>query len=87
MEGVGSVKAVDLAVQTGGLSMSYDGMVVVDSIDLSVTLHSIFGFVGPYAPTSWSQPQGCSTILSASIGSWSTAPTRSVSPQEKPPHD
>jgi hypothetical protein len=87
MEGVGSVKAVDLAVQTGGLSMSYDGMVVVDSIDLSVTLHSIFGFVGRYGPTSWPEPQGRSKILIASIGSWSTAPTCSVSPLEKPPHD
>jgi hypothetical protein len=80
------VKAVDLAVQTGGLSMSNDGMVVVDSIDLSVTLHSI-GFVGPSAPPSWPEPRGCSTILIASIRRWSTAPTCSVSPLEKPPHD
>jgi ABC-2 type transport system ATP-binding protein len=47
MEGNALVNAVDLAVQTVGLSKSYDDVAVVDSIDLSVPRHSIFGFLGP----------------------------------------
>jgi ABC-2 type transport system ATP-binding protein len=47
MEGEGSVDGIDLAVQTAGLSKSYDDVAVVDSIDLSVPRHSIFGFLGP----------------------------------------
>jgi ABC-2 type transport system ATP-binding protein len=41
------VNVIDVAVQTVGLSKSYDDAAVVDSIDLSVPRHSIFGFLGP----------------------------------------
>ncbi len=37
----------DLAVRTSGLSKAYDGVAVVDSIDLGVPRNSIFGFLGP----------------------------------------
>ena len=36
-----------LAVQTSALSKSYDGVHVVDAIDLQVPRHSVFGFLGP----------------------------------------
>jgi ABC-2 type transport system ATP-binding protein len=42
-----SVDGADLALQTAGLSKSYDGVDVVDSIDLRVPHHSVFGFPGP----------------------------------------
>ncbi len=35
------------AVRTSGLSKTYDGVAVVDSIDLDVPPNSIFGFLGP----------------------------------------
>jgi len=38
---------MDLAVQTRGLSKSYDGVHAVDGIDLEVPRHSVFGFLGP----------------------------------------
>lgn len=38
---------VDLAVQTVAISKTYDGANVVDSIDLKVPHHSVFGFLGP----------------------------------------
>lgn len=38
---------VQLAVQTRGLSKSYDGVHAVDGIDLRVPTHSVFGFLGP----------------------------------------
>ena len=37
----------DLAVETAALSKSYDGVHAVDSIDLKVPQHSVFGFLGP----------------------------------------
>ena len=39
--------AADLTVETAALSKSYDGVDVVDSIDLRVPHHSVFGFLGP----------------------------------------
>jgi hypothetical protein len=39
------------------------------------------------APTSWPKPQSGTTIWNTSLGNWPVAPTRSVSPLEKPPHD
>ena len=41
------VNAADLAVETAALSKSYDGGNAVDSIDLKVPQHSVFGFLGP----------------------------------------
>jgi ABC-2 type transport system ATP-binding protein len=41
------VEATDLVVQTTGLSKSYDGVNAVDSIDLRVPRHSVYGFIGP----------------------------------------
>ena len=41
------MNAADLAVETTALSKSYDGVNVVDSIDLKVPQHSVFGFLGP----------------------------------------
>jgi len=41
------VGAADLALQTTALSKSYDGVDVVDSIDLRVPHNSVFGFLGP----------------------------------------
>jgi ABC-2 type transport system ATP-binding protein len=38
---------VDLALQTRGLSKSYDGVPAVDAIDLAVPRHSVYGFLGP----------------------------------------
>jgi ABC-2 type transport system ATP-binding protein len=38
---------MDLAVQTRGLSKTYDGVHAVDSIDLQVPRNSVFGFLGP----------------------------------------
>ena len=38
---------MDLAVQTRGLSKSYDGVHAVDAIDLAVPRQSVFGFLGP----------------------------------------
>jgi len=38
---------MDLAVETRGLSKSYDGVHAVDGIDLEVPRHSVFGFLGP----------------------------------------
>jgi ABC-type transport system involved in cytochrome c biogenesis ATPase subunit len=37
----------DLAVESRALSKSYDGLHAVDSIDLKVPRHSVFGFLGP----------------------------------------
>ena len=39
--------ATDLAVSTTGLTKTYDGVDAVDSLDLRVPKHSIFGFLGP----------------------------------------
>ncbi len=39
--------AADLVVQTTGLSKTYDGVNAVDSIDLEVSRHSVYGFIGP----------------------------------------
>jgi len=39
--------ATDLAVSTAGLTKTYDGVDAVDSLDLRVPKHSIFGFLGP----------------------------------------
>jgi ABC-2 type transport system ATP-binding protein len=39
--------AMDLAVQTQGLSKVYDGVHAVDGVDLEVPQHSVFGFLGP----------------------------------------
>ncbi|MDH3307928.1 MAG: ABC transporter ATP-binding protein [Acidimicrobiia bacterium] len=41
------MNAADLAVETTALSRSYDGVNAVDSIDLKVPRHSVFGFLGP----------------------------------------
>ncbi len=41
------MSGTDLAVQTSALSKSYAGVRAVDSIDLRVPRHSIFGFLGP----------------------------------------
>jgi len=41
------VDATDLAVSTTGLTKTYDGVDAVDSLDLRVPKHSIFGFLGP----------------------------------------
>jgi ABC-type uncharacterized transport system ATPase subunit len=41
------VAGADLAVQTVALSKSYDGVHAVDSVDLRVPQHSVFGFLGP----------------------------------------
>jgi ABC-2 type transport system ATP-binding protein len=46
-EEVPPVVAVDLAVQTAGLTKTYDGSNVVDGIDLAVPRNSVFGFLGP----------------------------------------
>ncbi len=37
----------DVVVRTEALSKSYDGTAVVDSLDLRVPRHSVFGFLGP----------------------------------------
>ncbi|MGA7689197.1 MAG: ABC transporter ATP-binding protein [Jiangellales bacterium] len=37
----------DYVVRTQALSKSYDGATVVDSLDLQVPRHSVFGFLGP----------------------------------------
>ena len=39
--------ATDLAVQTTALSKTYDGSNAVDSVDLQVPRHSVYGFLGP----------------------------------------
>jgi ABC-2 type transport system ATP-binding protein len=41
------VTGTELALQTSALSKSYDGVLAVDSIDLQVPPHSVFGFLGP----------------------------------------
>ena len=41
------MNAAGLAVETTALSRSYDGVNAVDSIDLKVPHHSVFGFLGP----------------------------------------
>jgi ABC-2 type transport system ATP-binding protein len=41
------VSAAEPVVQTRSLSKSYDGVNAVDSIDLRVPGHSVFGFLGP----------------------------------------
>ncbi len=39
--------AIDLAVQTTALSKTYEGSNAVDSLDLQVPRHSVYGFLGP----------------------------------------
>ncbi len=39
--------AIDLAVQTTALSKTYEGSNAVDSVDLQVPRHSVYGFLGP----------------------------------------
>jgi ABC-2 type transport system ATP-binding protein len=41
------VDTAEFAVQTTSLSKAYDGVNAVDSIDLRVPRHSVFGFLGP----------------------------------------
>jgi len=41
------VNDTDVVVRTEALSKSYDGTAVVDSLDLRVPRHSVFGFLGP----------------------------------------
>jgi len=41
------VEATDLAVQTTALSKTYEGGKAVDSVDLHVPRHSVYGFLGP----------------------------------------
>ena len=41
------MEATDLAVQTTALSKTYEGGKAVDSVDLHVPRHSVYGFLGP----------------------------------------
>lgn len=90
------VAGADLAVQTDALSKSYDGVHVVDSVDLRVPQHSVFGFLGPNGagktttmkmllglirPTS-----GSGTILGLDIGTDSPKVRRRIGYLPQEPH-
>ncbi len=90
------VAGADLAVRTDALSKSYDGVHAVDSVDLRVPQHSVFGFLGPNGagktttmkmllglirPTS-----GSGTILGLDIGTDSPKVRRRIGYLPQEPH-
>ena len=97
MREAGNVGAgADLAVRTDALSKSYDGVHAVDSVDLRVPQHSVFGFLGPNGagktttmkmllglirPTS-----GSGTVLGLDIGTDSPKVRRRIGYLPQEPH-
>jgi len=61
------------AIETNGLTKSYDGRVALDGVDLAVPTGSVLGFLGPNGAGKTTMIRILSTILAADSGSFTVA--------------